>query len=78
MTPLTIISVCITINLGLITMFGMVVNAWVKASRVDKLESHVDKLWEKITEIMILRSEVEACKQGISEIKDLLKEERNR
>jgi hypothetical protein len=75
-TPFETISWILGTNLGLGTVATIFARAWIRVSRIDKLESEVEKIWERVTEVQILRNEIEVCKQGITEIKELLKEYR--
>lgn len=76
MTLFETISWILGANLGLASIAAIFARAWIRVSRIDKLETEVDKLWERITEIQILRNEIAVCKDGITEIKELLKDYR--
>lgn len=76
MTGFETIAWIIGSNIGLGSIATIFASAWVRVSRIDKLESEVDKLWEKITEVHVLKTKLEGCERGITEIKELLNEYR--
>lgn len=64
-------------DLGLASVAAIFASAWIRVTRIDKLESSLEKLWEKFTKVDVLESKIQAIENGIDEIKDLLKEQRN-
>ncbi len=65
-------------DLGLISIATIFASAWIRVSRIDKLESSLDKLWEKFTKVDVLENKIEAIEHGIDEIKEMIKEQRDR
>jgi hypothetical protein len=60
-------------DLGLVSIATIFASAWVRVSRIDKLESSVEELQKKFNRIDVLESKIESIEDGIAEIKELLK-----
>lgn len=63
-------------DLGLIAVATIFASAWVRVSRIDKLESTVEKLGEKFSRVEILETKINAIEDGIEEIKNILNREK--
>lgn len=82
---LTLITVCVSIIVGILGVASIFVNGWVKASHITELRAETEKkmadfkndinqLWEKISEVKVLAAKMEAVEKGITEIKELLRD----
>lgn len=74
MSFLELVSVIIGVDVGLCGVAAIFAGAWVKASRVDKLEAEINALWGKINKIDVLESKIEGIEEGIRDIKHLLQD----
>lgn len=73
LSPGSVISICITCNLGLVTVASVIMSGWVKASRVGKLEEDVSKLMEKMSQLAAFNERLNAVEKGIEEIKAMIR-----
>lgn len=61
-------------NLGLASIAMIFASAWIRVSRIDKMELSIDNLTEKVSQVDILKAYIENIKESIEEIKSLIKE----
>jgi steroid 5-alpha reductase family enzyme len=73
MSGLEIIAICVSTVVGALGCATIFAGAWVKASRIDKMQEEIDKLWDKFSTVTVLEAKIEAIEDGIREIKQLLK-----
>lgn len=64
-------------DLGLISIATIFASAWIRVSRIDKLEASVDKISEKQNKVDILEGRISGIEKALQEIKDLIKESKN-
>ena len=73
MSGLEVIAVCVSTVVGALGCATIFAGAWVKASRLDKMQEEIDKLWDRFSVVTVLETKIEAIEDGIRDIKDLLK-----
>lgn len=78
MTPGSVLGIAITCNLGLITIFGIIVRGWVSSTRVEKMEASIKALEQEIIQLKVFDNRLKNVEDGVHEIRDMLKEDRDR
>ncbi len=73
-----LLTICVSLILGIGSVATIFVNGWVKASHLGELKLEVDKLWEKVTRIEVLSIKLEAIEKNINEIKEMIREQRDK
>lgn len=72
MTGLETISWIIGANVGLGSIAMIFASAWVRVSRIDKIEEQIEKLWDKLTRVEVLDTKMTVLEKHIEEIKELI------
>jgi outer membrane murein-binding lipoprotein Lpp len=72
MTNTQLLTVCVSLVLGVCGVATIFVSGWVKASQISKLQSEIDKLWERVSEIAVLKSKLETIADDVKDIKKKL------
>jgi hypothetical protein len=72
MTNLQLLITCFSGILGACGVMTIFAQAWVKATRIDKIEAEIDKLWEKLVTVSVLETKIKAIEDGIRDIKEML------
>lgn len=62
-------------DLGLAGIATIFASAWVRVSRIDKLETSVEELQKKLNRIDVIENQIESIERGIVEIKEMIKEQ---
>ena len=72
MNNVQLLTICISTIIGISAVATIFVSGWVKASNLSKLQIEIDKLWERVSEIAVLRSKLETIGDDVKEIKKKL------
>lgn len=72
MTNLQLLITCFSAILGACGVMTIFAQAWVKATRMDKAEAEIDKIWEKLVTVSVLETKIKSIEDGIQDIKKLL------
>ncbi len=75
MTTLETVAWILGTDLGLVSVATIFASAWIRVSRIDKLETSVENLTKNQTRIDILETKIDAIENGIDEIKKILNRE---
>lgn len=65
-------------DLGLVSIATVLASAWIRVSRIDKIEADVESLKKDSSRVIVLESKIIAIEEGIKEIKEMIKEQRDR
>lgn len=73
MTNLQLLTVCVSLIIGVLGVASIFVNGWVKVSQISELKTEIKELWAQVTKISVLETKVDSIEKGISEIKEMLR-----
>lgn len=65
-------------DIALVSIATVFASAWIRVTRIDKLEENVERLRERFNKVEVLESKIIAIENGIEEIKLLIREQRDR
>lgn len=87
MNYLSLLTICLSVILGVTGVATIFVSGWVKSSHLSDLRGYtekqtkelrddINKLWEKVSKVEVLSSKLEAVEKGIDEIKEMIREQK--
>lgn len=74
MTTLETVAWILGTDVGLVSIATVFASAWIRVTRIDKLEDSVKEVRDKFSRIDVLETQIEAIESGIIEIKELIKD----
>lgn len=73
MSSFQLLSICVSLILGVSAVATIFVNGWVKASQISEVKVEIKELWKEVVKVTILETKIESIEKGISEIKEMLR-----
>jgi hypothetical protein len=70
---LHLLTICVSLVIGVTAIASIFVNGWVKASHISELKVEIKELWNMVTKVNVLESRIESIGKDISEIKEMLR-----
>ena len=80
-----LLTICVSVIMGLLGVATIFVSGWIKASNLAELKKYaqdeieclrkdINQLWEKVSKVEVLSSKIETVEKGIDRIEKLLLE----